>query len=301
VYRQIVVPLDGSRFAEAALPLALTLSRKTDAHIHLVTVVEPIPTFAYDEWESAAQEWSAAYLAKLKETVEPLAGGSVSTALVKGHAVDAIQAEVESADADLVVLASHGRGAMTRMWLGSVADGFLRHTDRPVLLVRPDEDDLPPADREYGFETLLVPLDGSELSESALAHATDFGMLFGAAYHLTRIVAYPVDLASPYLPATAQMNQALVDQARDMAAEYLEGHAERMRRRGLRVTTSVAVDAQAGHGILTEAEAVGCDSIAMATHARTGLTRALLGSSADKVLRGTHLPLLLYRPNGGGA
>ena len=299
VYKQIVVPLDGSKFAEAALPLALTLSRKTGAQVHLVTVVEPIPAFAYEEWEAAAQEWSAAYLAQLKEDLAPLAGGAVTSALLSGRAIDALQAEAASSEADLVVLATHGRGALSRMWLGSVADGFLRHTDRPVMLVRPDEDALPPPEREYGFATLLVPLDGSELSESALEHATEFGELFGAAYHLTRIVAYPVDLASPYLPHTAQVNQTIVEQARDLAAEYLEGHAERMRRRGLRVTTSVAVDAQAGHGILTEAEAVGCDSIAMATHGRTGISRALLGSAADKVLRGTHVPLLLYRPKGG--
>ena len=141
-----------------------------------------------------------------------------------------------------------------------------------------------------------MPLDGSELSESALAHATELGELFGSAYHLTRVVAYPLDIASPYLPATVQLNQNILAEAKATAAEYLEGHADRMRRRGLRVTTSVAVDAQAGNGILVEAEAVGCDLIAMATHGRTGVGRLVLGSAADKVLRGTHVPLLLHRP-----
>ena len=59
MYRQLLVPLDGSRFAESALPVALSVSRHTKAPIHFVTVQEPIPSFAYDEWESAAQEWSA--------------------------------------------------------------------------------------------------------------------------------------------------------------------------------------------------------------------------------------------------
>ncbi len=296
MYSVIVVPLDGSNFAEAALPLALTLTKKTGATLHLVTIVEPIPAFAYEEWESAAQEWSEEYLQALATRLSEHAGGDVTTALLSGHVVEALQDEVVSKNADLVVMATHGRGALSRMWLGSVAHGFLHGTDRPVLLVRPEEGESPALEAEQGFETLLVPLDGSDLSESALVHASEFGELFGAAYHLTRIVAYPVDLASPYLPHTAQMNQALVEDAKDSAAEYLEGHAERMRRRGLRVTTSVAVDAQAGHGILMEAEAVGCDGLAMATHARTGVSRAFLGSAADKVLRGTHVPLLLYRP-----
>ena len=63
-----------------------------------------------------------------------------------------------------------------------------------------------------------------------------------------------------------------------------------MRRRGLRVTTSVAVDDQAGHGILTDADAVGCDSIAMATYGRTGVSRVILGSAADKVLGSAAAP-----------
>ena len=298
MYSQIMVPLDGSKFAEAALPLALTLSRKTGAVIHLVTVIEAAPAFAYEEWASAADEWTREYLAKLSESVAGHAGGAVTSNVLNGHVVDLLQKEVAAKKADLVVMASHGRGAISRFWLGSVADRFVRQADRPVLLVRPDEDDLPTLDDDTSFDNLLVPLDGSELSESALMHATEFGELFGSAYHLTRVVAYPIELASPYLPHTAQMNQKVLDEAKDRAAEYLEERAERMRRRGLRVTTSVTIDAQAGHGILLEAEAVDADGIAMATHGRKGLTRALIGSTADKVLRGTHLPLLLHRPVG---
>ena len=298
MYNRIMVPLDGSKFAEAALPLALALSRETKSALHLVTVVEPVPAFAYEEWASAAEEWTKEYLSKVTAEVASRAGGKVTSEVLSGHVVDALQKEAAGGKVDLVVMASHGRGAISRLWLGSVADRFVRQADRPVLLVRPDEDDPPKLDAEWSFDSLLVPLDGSDLSESALEHATEFGELFGAAYHLTRVVAYPIDLASPYLPHTAQMNKKVLDEAKDRAAEYLESHAERMRRRGLRVTTSVTVDAQAGHGILLEADAVGSDAIAMATHGRKGLTRAVLGSTADKVVRGTHLPLLLYRPVG---
>lgn len=296
MYSQIMVTLDGSKFAEAALPLAMTLSRRTGATLHLVTVVEPVPAFAYEEWASAAEEWTREYLAKLTDEVSERTGGEVTSSVLSGHVVDVLQKEASSRKADLVVMASHGRGAMSRLWLGSVADRFVRQADRPVLLIRPEEGGTPDLEDETVFDNLLVPLDGSELAESALAHATEFGELFGSAYHLTRVVAYPVDLASPYLPHTAQMNQEVLEEAKERAAEYLEGQAERMRRRGLRVTTSVTVDAQAGHGVLLEAEAVDSDAIAMATHGRQGLSRALLGSTADKVLRGTHRPLLLHRP-----
>jgi nucleotide-binding universal stress UspA family protein len=296
VYKQIVVPLDGSTFAEAALPLAMALSRKTRAAIHIVSVVEPIPAFAYDEWEAAAREWSEDYLEKVAERVRGASDGEVTTGLRSGHVVETLLTEAGAKHADLIVMATHGRGALSRAWLGSVADAIMRQANMPVLFVRPREDKAPTTIPAGGFETILVPLDGSELSEEALEHATEFGELFGSAYHLTRIVAYPLDIASPYLPYTVQMNQNILTDAKASAAEYLEERADSMRRRGLRVTTSVAVDAQAGHGILSEADEVGCDLMAMATHGRSGMGRLVLGSAADKVLRGTQVPLLLYRP-----
>ncbi|MDH3269967.1 MAG: universal stress protein [Gemmatimonadota bacterium] len=298
MYRQILVPLDGSAFAEAALPLALEITRRTGADLSLATVLEPVTSFAYEGWEGAAVEWSRQYLEDVLDRMEGQCGGELDHTVLNGHTVEMLQKEAEARSADLVVMASHGRGAFSRLWLGSVADGFVRQTHLPVILVRPDEDATPVEDFTHSFETLLIPLDGSELSQSAMAHATEFGELFDSAYHLTRVVTYPIDLASPYLPHTAQLNQKVLDDAKEGAAKYLEERAEEMRRRGLRVTTSVAVDAQAGQGILAETEAVGADMVAMATHGRKGLSRVVLGSAADKVLRGLHKPLLLHRPNG---
>ena len=296
MYERIMVPLDGSTFAEAALPLALTLSRHTGAALHVVTVLEPTTSFAYEGWEAAALEWSREYLAGLEERIADSAGGPVLTSVLCGHTLEQLLRAANERQVDVVVMATHGRGALSRLWLGSVADAFARHADRPVILVRPDEDASAPEAYQESFKTLLVPLDGSELSESALSHAVDFGELFDAAYHLTRAVVQPFDLASPYLPHTVQLNHEIVEEAKKHAAAYLEGHAERLRRHGMSVTTSVVVDGQPGGGVLGEAEAVGADAIALATHGRSGIDRALLGSTADKVVRGTHLPVLLYRP-----
>lgn len=298
MYRQILVPLDGSRFAEAALPLALDVSRRTEAPIHLVTVQEPIPSFAYDEWEAAATDWSEDYLANVLERIGARAGGRLTTALRSGPVVERLGEEVHEVEADLVVMATHGRGMLSRAWLGSVADAFVHECDRPVLLVRPEDDAEGQDDvaADAILKKMLIPLDGTELSEAAMEHAVELGQLFGCAYHLVRIVPYPVDIASPYLPHTVQMNQGLVEEAKESAQQYLEARAERMRRRDLDVEIGVFVDAQPGHGILREAESRGCDFIAMTTHGRKGLTRAILGSTSDKVLRGTRVPVLLYRP-----
>lgn len=295
MYRQIMVPLDGSRFAESALSPALTVSRITGAAVHLAIVEEPIPSFAYDLDDNVVREWSGKYLDKVVRSARDRTGGGLDYNVLSGHVVEALEAEAKACRADLVVMATHGRGVLTRAWLGSVTDAFLHNTSGPVLIVRPQEEEPPDILGDVAYSKVLIPLDGSEVSESVLDHALGFGALFGASYHLVRVVPFPMDVASPYLPATFQMNQDLVEEARSAAREYLEIHAERMRQRGLTVDVGVRVEAQAGHGILKEAEAQECRLIAMATHGRGGLSRAILGSATDKVLRGAHVPLLLHR------
>jgi nucleotide-binding universal stress UspA family protein len=294
MYRQLMVPLDGSHFAESALPVAFGLARRAGAGIHLVTVQEPVPSFSYDEWENAAEEWTEHYLSNVVARAGEVAGG-LTTHLRTGRVVEALEEEAHERGADLVVMATHGRGLLSRAWLGSVASSFIHHTERPVLLVRPEPDGPGDTAVERTFSRVLIPLDGTELSESVLDHAVALGELFGATYHLVRVVVRPLDLTSPYLPTTVQVNHQVVVDAREAAQRYLETHAERLGSGGRIVTTAVEESAQPGQGILTQAEEAGCDLIAMATHGRTGLTRALLGSTADKVLRAAHVPLLIYR------
>ena len=296
VYHRIMVPLDGSRFAESVLPIALAISRRTGAPLHFVMVQEPIPSFAYDEWEARSREWSEGYLENAVARAAERTEADVTSVLLTGRVAESLEDEAEARQVDLVVMATHGRGMLSRAWLGSVTASFVHHTDLPVLLVRPDESEEVDLSADWTPEKVLVPLDGSDLSERAMDHAVELGSLFMAAYHLVRVVPYPMDIASSYLPHTVQMNQGLVEEAKAVAIDYLEGRAAALRERDLQVTTGVMVDAQPGHGILKEAEAEGCDFIAMATHGRSGLTRAILGSASDKVLRGTHVPLLLHRP-----
>jgi nucleotide-binding universal stress UspA family protein len=294
MYTRIIVPLDGSTFAEAALPLALDLCQRSGASLHLVTVLEPVPPYGDDRWGAEAREWLTSYLEKVADRARQL-GVEATTALRSGYVVDDLLLEARREHADLIVVATHGRGPLARAWLGSVADALSRQAEIPLMLVRPREGSDQDLDPPTVPRTILVPLDGSELSECALEHAIELGRLFGSAYHLTRIVPLLADIQSPYVPYTVQLNHELLAEAKVAAADYLEQLASRMRWRGLRVTTSVAVG-QPGYSILAEAEAVGCDMIAMATHGSTGIRRVVLGSAADKVLRGTQLPLMLFRP-----
>lgn len=293
MFKKLLVTLDGSAFSEWALSYAAGLSRRTGASIELTSVHEPIPSFAYDEWEAAAFEWTEEYLAKARTRLGEQLKVDVSAWVGSGQVVESLLARADSIGADLIVAATHGRGAFSRAWLGSVADGLLRHASQPLLLVRPEKGDAP---ADPAFHKLVVPLDGSELSESVLDLATGFAELYGSEIHLVRVVAYPIEIASPYLPHTIQMNQEVVEEAKAASAEYLGEVAAKLRDRGLKVDSHVVVDSQAGAAICNTCEELGAELVVMATHGRGGLKRALLGSTADKVIRSAHTPVLVRRP-----
>jgi nucleotide-binding universal stress UspA family protein len=294
MFSRLLVTLDGSSFSEWALSYAKAISRKTGAALELASVHEAVSGFAYEEWEAAAVEWTEEYLSRIKGRLETELDVPVGAWVGSGPVVDAIVSRARAVDADLMVAATHGRGAISRAWLGSVADGLLRHSERPLLLVRPEKGEQAPEDPS--FERIVVPLDGSEFSESILDLAVGVARAFGAEIHLLRIVAYPVEIASPYLPHTVQMNQAVVEQARQSAEAELERVAEELSEDGLVVETRVVVDSQAGHAICAECQEMGADLVVMATHGRGGLSRTLLGSTADKVIRSAHIPVLVRRP-----
>lgn len=294
MFRRILVPLDGSTFAEAALPLVLSLARRSGGDIRLLTIHEPVPAFAFGEWDDAARSWAQEYLGELRAKIAAQADREPTTTVRDGAVVGEIRQEAESWGADLVAMATHGRGAVSRVWLGSVADGCVREVRRPVLLVRAAEDTRPPdLSTTVAISRVVVPLDGTSLAEGALDGAVALARLFGARLSLLRAVAYPVGPMSPYLPHTIEINQQVVDESRDAAEGYLSGVADRLAGSGLEIDTTVATDQHPAHAILEHA---GDDAVAMATHGRSGLGRALLGSVADKVIRGARGPVLALRP-----
>ena len=293
MYKSIFVPLDGSVFAEAALPVALSLSRRTGAGIRLLNVVEFFPTSARYGWEDVARDHAQDYLEETAREISGQGSGEVTTAVRVGDVADILHAEAEGSD--LVVMASHGRGGLARAWLGSVADSVVRHAKHPVLLVRPTEDGTRDSEGDWTVSKMLLPMDGSAVSEAILQHAMDLGSLFGATYHLMRAVPAPMQFSSPYPPHMIEANHKQIEEEVAGATAYLQRHGDSLRGKGLMVEEQVVTGVQPAHGILAEAERSGCDFIAISAHGRGPLARAVLGSTSDKVVRGTHLPLLLFR------
>ena len=157
------------------------------------------------------------------------------------------------------------------------------------------------------YEKVLVPLDGSPLSESVLPHAEEIAAKFGSEVVLVRVVATLGELLRELLPqgglqsagASAELGIKVAERQHESeraeAERYLAGIAGRLRSKSFKVHDRVE-EGGPSQAILAAARATGAGLIAMSTHSRTGLPRSVLGSVADEVVRESHLPVLLIHP-----
>jgi nucleotide-binding universal stress UspA family protein len=296
--RSIIVPLDGSPFAEIALPTAFTVASAWNAEIEVVMVHEPIPMpgLDYGLWEHRSMTWAEEYLEQIVARIRDEVGLDVTSALEVGWAPEALEHHARSKGADLVVMTSHGRGPLSRVWLGSVTDRFVRRTSTPVLLVRPEEGEEPDLSKQITFQRVLIPVDGSEEGDAILNPAMALGKGCGSDFVLLHVSGYTEDLASSYLPHTMQMNAETLEEERKRAEQDIHARVERLTAEGVGVTGQVVLDNSPSNGVLHFAAQHDIDLIAMATHGRGRVARMVLGSVTDKVLRGTHHPVLVCRP-----
>ena len=143
MYNTILVPLDGSKRAEAILPHVEELSQRYGAKVIFLQVVEPktvgigseVTYNVYQEVFGFMVKEAESYLAGIKGEFREK-GIEGRSRVVHGPVVEAIIDAAEREDVDLIALASHGRSGLPRVFYGSVAAGVLHRADRPLLLVR---------------------------------------------------------------------------------------------------------------------------------------------------------------------
>lgn len=296
--RAILVPLDGSASAEAALPIALALVRRDEARLVLATAIEPPPSvrggqgaLVFDQ--RLDTERRAAMRQYLRQVTVRLLGedGSlpIEARFLEGPAAATIVQAANESGAELVVLTSHGRGGASRLWLGSITDALVRQLRVPILVLRADDGTaVAPAG---GFRRVLVPLDGAPQSEQGIHAATALTGRDGVHYTLVRVV----ELLHPLLQTVASEQDVERDVAtqRSEAERYLADVGARLGAQGLDVRGEVRVSRHAASAIVGVAEEIGADLLSVATHGRGRVGRLLLGSVADKLLRTAHIPVLV--------
>jgi nucleotide-binding universal stress UspA family protein len=184
----------------------------------------------------------------------------------------AIVAHAISDRTDFIAMSTHGRSGLKRLLMGSVTEKVLRQSPIPLLACRPGS-------RMEGW-THVVALDGSPRAETILDHLVPLTKLMGATLHLVHI--------EPVL-SLVRTHEGGGD-----IESYLGRMSTYLTSKGVPVRTAVR-SGSPGAGIVDYAEEVAAGLVAMATHGRTGLRRALMGSVVEEVLRKGSCPLLLRR------
>jgi nucleotide-binding universal stress UspA family protein len=286
MFRDILVPLDGSALAERALPYARLLAGGTGRlQLMRATMGRWHPGFAGIEAQDANFDEVQQYLARIASEVE-LTGGRASYHVQVASPAEAIRQEAPLADS--VVMVTHGRHGLDRLIHGSVAEDVLRQDGVPVFLVPAR---CARAWLRSGPADVLVPLDGSALGEAAIGPAVELaarlstGLILLQACEPFGATWYGSDLAIP--PDL----EPLEEQARG----YLDSVAGSLRERGLSVTTRVIVGSAVG-AVLAMAAHGQVAAIAMATHGRTGLAATLMGTVSSLVARHASVPVMVTRP-----
>jgi nucleotide-binding universal stress UspA family protein len=296
-YHSILVPLDGSTFSEHALPVAARIARLAGSPLQLVRVIPNNHAEDVVFGLTGLYPWQEgrAYLHRVADLLEIRAGLWPSVRLLGGPVVDNLCEHAVEQGADLVVMTTHGRGPLSRIWLGSVADELVRRLPMPLLLVRPQGK--APDWAAEPLKNVLIALDGGPLAEAVLGPAVELGRLTGASFTLLGAVP-PPPAAALDMPAygAGVVDGTALERVQGEMHAYLEGVARPLREQGLAVRTRVVAEGRPAAAILAEAEAQPCDLIALATHGRRGLSRLFLGSVADKVVRGAAASVLLCRP-----
>lgn len=281
---RILVPLDGSSFSETAIPAAIRAAQKLKLPLELVTVV-PAPV-------GLVTETAEKYLGATARTLEAVPDLNVSWRLLVGAPAPVLIEQTVKDAPTMIVMTSHGRGAISRFILGSVTDQLLRQSRVPLLVVRSHDGEA--KDAGGVIRRVLVPIDGSPNAELIMEPL--LGILGDGPVELQfiHVVALP-PIILPFVEGTVPSEAAIEAEITTMTA-YLEALANRWRTDRITITTEVAAAEVVATRLLEAAGLGGADLIAMTTRGKTGVTRAVLGSVADKLIRSASVPVLAWNP-----
>ena len=300
--KRILVPLDGSAIAAKALVQASRLLRTPGSEVILVQAIDSlaIEASARATLLPRLRQEAREYLAGVAKPLES-AGVRVRALVREGLPWEQILEAAGREAATLIVMTSHGRTGLARWLIGSVTEKVVRAAAIPTLVLRsfvPGPGGIPVSapDTELAIRKLLVPLDDGELSLAALEPASTLAGAFGASVVLVHVesrLGYPIGAFTARLvdpPPAPRAGPPPKDPNKfmDFAGELLAG-------RNLTVTV-LRVGGDPASRILDLPAEMGADAIVMATRGRGGLSRFFLGSVTDKVLRHSHLPMLIVAP-----
>jgi nucleotide-binding universal stress UspA family protein len=265
---RILVPLDGSPLADAAVEAIGPLLRIHQPEVLLLGVMDKM------EYDYSLR----AHLEVVRDDLQAN-GIDASMSIREGDAAENILEVARKRAADLIAMSTHGRGGMARAFLGSVTEEVLRHSETPLLVCRAGV-------KARGWKRVVVALDGSEQAEEILSDAVHIVQAEKAELDVVR-VAVPV-------VSSSGMGEAPVIVHAEDPLPYLKRISGQLLAQGVEAQT-VALEGRAAPEILRYAKESDAGLLCVTTHGRSGVSRVLLGSIAEELLRHAPCPVLIRR------
>ncbi|MFQ5568152.1 MAG: universal stress protein [Rhodothermales bacterium] len=286
--KRILFPTDFSECAEHAFSQAAHLAEKFEAELHVLNVVVP---------RAKDPDNPMNYLEQVDFSVpfDAVAGGRAEGELRVIHDQETSYSEatgiLDYADRhhiDLIVMGTHGRRGLGRMLLGSVAEEIVRLASGPVLTVCSKAE----AGGNKPIRRILAPVDFSDSTRSALAHAGELAAAYDAHLDLLHVIT---DVTLPGVYGVQSVSIATPEvkmRVRQALRDEMEAAGS-----GISYDVHVVVGVPA-RDIVDFAAQQGTDLIVIATHGRTGLRRLVMGSVAENVVRQALCPVFTCKSFG---
>jgi len=295
MFKHLLVPLDGSKLAESALPAAASFAAALKAAVTLFHVIEEhAPEAVHNDHHLTEADEAEAYLKAVAEREfdkDIPVDWHVHTASVKDVAASIAGHAIEL-DSDLIVMCTHGKGGMRDIIFGSIAQQVIARGAAPVLLLRPGRSGEGEA---FNIQRILLPLDSESAHDESFPCATHLAGAFRAELALFTVIPTYGTLTGKQaalgnlLPGTTA---ALLDIEADTTRGHLQEHLEELQKQGIPASAAIARGDPASE-IGAAAKRWKADLLILATHRKAGMDAFWAGSVAPNVARSTQAPLLL--------
>ena len=295
MFKNILVPLDGSALAEAAIPAAASLAKKLNAPVTLLHIIEKdAPQEIHKDHHLTQADEASAYLAELAKRAFPAdvkVDWHVHTAAVKdvpGSIVEHARTEFQP---DLIVMCTHGKSGVRELLFGSIAQQVIAQGMTPLVLIKPRAD----ASTTFKLDKILVPLDSGPIHDDSLPVTQELAKAYKSEIYLLTViptfstVAGETAAASNLLPATTS---AMLDINVENAEEDLQAHLDELKQASFQVRAEVARGDPTTE-IVNLSEKLGANLIVLTTHRKAGAAAFWARSVAPNVARRAHVPILL--------
>lgn len=293
--KRILCPLDFSKCSKVAFENAVALARKAKAELHLFHAILmyehdsykpddrlPDNLMSYELIEDISKE-------KLGELVDQHQNDSLKmvAASARGFsAAEEILTYARDNQIDLIIMGTHGRTALSHLLLGSVAERIVRMAKCPVMTFRKD------AKKINTFQRILVPIDFSDYSKLALQYGLELAHLFGSAVIIFHSIEQQIH---PAFYAAGKTSIFEIDSdLKDRASAAMKQFREQIGRTEIPTEYALA-EGPAYQQIVEYAKRENCDLVVIATHGLRGLEHFLIGSTTEKVVRHSEVPVLTVK------